>query len=203
MHLTRSRIVTTARMILESEGATAVTMRRLGRELESAPMSLYHHVGSRAALLAAVLEQVASETPRPELPADPRDRLVVLAGHMLAILESLPWVVDAILRRDGIGADSLWFNDRFIAAGQEAGLTERQAVHLFRTVWLLIIGSLFDSRTPRVDVQPGSPRRPDPEEFPALTAMLPHLVDHAAAYDLRRELEVIVDGHLALAAVTR
>lgn len=186
-------------MILETEGAAAVTMRRLGRELESAPMSLYHHVGSRAALLAAVLEQVASETPRPELPADPRDRLVVLAGHMHAVLESLPWVADAILRRDGIGADSLWFNDRFIAAGKDAGLSERQAVHLFRTVWLLILGNLFDSRAPRPDAPPAGPRRPDPEEFPALTAMLPRFADHATAYDLRRELAVVVDGHLAVA----
>lgn len=42
--------------VLEAEGAQAVTMRRVAREIEVTPMALYHHYKNRQALLDAVVD---------------------------------------------------------------------------------------------------------------------------------------------------
>lgn len=202
MRLTRSRIITTARVILETEGPEAVTMRRIGRELGSAPMSLYHHVGSRAELMMAVLNEIAAEMPRPVLPDDPREGLVVIATYMHSVLKRLPTVLDALIRREGFGLDALWLNDRFLALAGQAGLSERQAVHLFRTVWLFVTGSLLDGRTVErtgEDARDAPAVTIDASRYPALARMLPNWPGHEASYDVRAELASIVDGHLARA----
>lgn len=53
-----------------------VSMRRLGRELGVQPMSLYHHVPSRAALMVLMADRSVSELPEPN-PALPWEQRLV------------------------------------------------------------------------------------------------------------------------------
>ena len=56
--LERWQIIAKAFEILDAEGADGLTMRALGRALGVTPMALYHHVGSRTELFAAMSEAV-------------------------------------------------------------------------------------------------------------------------------------------------
>lgn len=56
--LSRQRVVDAAVDIVDREGVDAVTMRRLAKELRTAPASLYRHVASRDELLRLVAERV-------------------------------------------------------------------------------------------------------------------------------------------------
>ena len=51
--------------LLDEEGAGALSMRRLASRLGTSPMSTYHHVPDKAALVEAIAEQVMSELERP------------------------------------------------------------------------------------------------------------------------------------------
>jgi len=55
--LTRDAVVDAAVALADREGLEALTMRRLGAELGVEAMSLYNHVSSRRALLAAIAER--------------------------------------------------------------------------------------------------------------------------------------------------
>jgi TetR/AcrR family tetracycline transcriptional repressor len=67
--LSREAILTAALRIVDDEGIDALTMRRLAATLEVNPMSLYHHLPNKAAVLAGLAELVFAEL---ELP-DPGD----------------------------------------------------------------------------------------------------------------------------------
>lgn len=56
--LTRSAILTAALALVDEEGLGALTMRRLARELAVDPMSIYHHLPSKAALVSGLVRLV-------------------------------------------------------------------------------------------------------------------------------------------------
>ncbi|MFZ0305604.1 MAG: TetR/AcrR family transcriptional regulator [Terracidiphilus sp.] len=53
---TSREIYACALRVLEAEGAQAVTMRRVAKEIGVTPMALYHHYKNREALLGAVVD---------------------------------------------------------------------------------------------------------------------------------------------------
>ncbi|MEV4265175.1 TetR/AcrR family transcriptional regulator C-terminal domain-containing protein [Kribbella sp. NPDC049584] len=67
--LSREAILTAALRIVDDEGIDALTMRRLASTLQVNPMSLYHHLPNKAAVLAGLAELVFAGL---ELP-DPGD----------------------------------------------------------------------------------------------------------------------------------
>jgi AcrR family transcriptional regulator len=67
--LSREAILSAALRIVDDEGIDALTMRRLASTLAVNPMSLYHHLPNKAAVLAGLAELVFAEL---ELP-DPGD----------------------------------------------------------------------------------------------------------------------------------
>jgi TetR/AcrR family transcriptional regulator, tetracycline repressor protein len=67
--LSRAAILTAALRIVDDEGIDALTMRRLAATLQVNPMSLYHHLPNKAAVLAGLAELVFAGL---ELP-DPGD----------------------------------------------------------------------------------------------------------------------------------
>jgi AcrR family transcriptional regulator len=56
--LSREAILTAALRIVDDEGIDALTMRRLAATLQVNPMSLYHHLPNKAAVLAGLAELV-------------------------------------------------------------------------------------------------------------------------------------------------
>jgi AcrR family transcriptional regulator len=68
--LSRAAIVDAALEVLDAEGLSAVTMRRVADALGTGPASLYAHVADKDEMVAAVLDRVLSEVTIPD-PIDP------------------------------------------------------------------------------------------------------------------------------------
>jgi AcrR family transcriptional regulator len=64
--LSREVILTTALGIVDDEGIDALTMRRLAATLGVNPMSLYHHLPNKAAVLAGLAELVFADLEIPD-----------------------------------------------------------------------------------------------------------------------------------------
>lgn len=94
--LTREQIVSTALALVDRDGLTALSMRRLGAELGVDPMAVYYHIPSKHALLHAIVEAVmASIDLSVDDPADPPEERILKAAHayrnaMLAHANTLP-----------------------------------------------------------------------------------------------------------------
>ncbi len=64
--LSRQRIVDAAIEMLDRDGASQFSMRKLAGAMGVDPMALYHHVPNRAALMNSVIDTVISECELPE-----------------------------------------------------------------------------------------------------------------------------------------
>ena len=72
--LTRERILTAAIAFVDEHGLTALTMRRLGRELGVEAMSLYRYVPGREELLDGIVEMILTEMhDDPDVLVSPQD----------------------------------------------------------------------------------------------------------------------------------
>ena len=93
MQLSRATIVTAAIEIADAEGLDAVSMRRLGRELQAGAMSLYHYFENREELLELMIDTVAEEMVVPDLPDQWRPAVEAVARHSRSMFRAHTWVL--------------------------------------------------------------------------------------------------------------
>lgn len=141
--LSLDEIIAVAGRILQSEGLEKLSMRRLANELGSAPMALYHHVRDKDELLVHVMESQARTMPRPDFPADPRERLVAASVLLYELLAERPWIIEVLTGDDLIGPSALWIVEVMIGAAVDHGHSVDEAVYIYRTIWFYIVGDLI------------------------------------------------------------
>lgn len=200
--LSREAVVDAAEAIVGREGIEALTMRRVADELSSSPMALYRHIRDKDELLVLLLDRLASDVPRPSLPAEPRERLRALFRSLYDGLDAHPWVVGVLARGDVVAPSVLGVVDDILGALLEAGLDARGAAAAYHAAWRYTVGVL----TVRHAGAAGARRPPQLEAAMAAVdpGRLPHLA--ALAGDLAAErdrdgydtgLAALLDGLLA------
>ncbi|MFD9205846.1 TetR/AcrR family transcriptional regulator [Streptomyces sioyaensis] len=92
--LTEEGICVAALRLIDADGVEALTMRKLAAELNANPMSLYHHVPNKEALLRGVAKLVGSQFRTPEGEDRPwQERLRQLALDFRALAHGHPNLV--------------------------------------------------------------------------------------------------------------
>lgn len=201
--LTRAEIVAAARRVLEREGVGALTMRRVAREVGSAPMGLYHHVADKDELLLALLEEEAASLEPPQLPVEPRARIVTVARFLRDVLDERPWVLQAIRPGERFGPGALPLVEEILAGFVACGLTPERAAHAYRALWFQIAGELTvrHARNAPADGERGfaeaTMRGLDAEQMPVLAGLGERWWQLADAYDPSDALDALVDGLIA------
>lgn len=140
--LSQEAILTAAQHVLDTEGPEHLSMRRLATELSSTAMALYHHVRDKDELLLLLLERHAQRFPRPELPADPRERLIAASQALHDILAECPWIVEVLASDDLMAVSALWIVENMIDAAIGCGLSPEEAVYAYRVIWYYTAGEL-------------------------------------------------------------
>ena len=173
-------------------------MRALARHLGVTPMSLYHHVPSKGALLVELLgREYSAEVSRPELPADDRAALVEVCMHFHDVLGEHEWALDAIMTGEAYGRDAMWIVEEFLARVDGLGGSPEQATQLYFACWRLVLGDLMQLRMRARLAAGGTPWSRTVEsfaEYPRLSAVLPGLEALAAGFDLREALAALIEG---------
>ncbi|MEU3475550.1 TetR family transcriptional regulator [Rhodococcus sp. NPDC006774] len=203
----RAAIVSAARRMLERDGVAGLSMRRLAVELGSKPMTLYYHVANKSELLSLVLTDIATEIEWARPTGSPRERMVDIVMDMYRQLSSIAWIVPILRTGTTVGTPALALADRFLAAALETGMTELQALSLWRSTWYLATSELM--------WQAELDARPDDETSwfvtidpiavatvaPTVAGLLPRWADHSAAFDLRAAVTAQIDGAMAASAL--
>ncbi|MEU3219874.1 TetR/AcrR family transcriptional regulator [Streptomyces sp. NPDC006971] len=201
-------MVATARRIIEEEGVAALSMRRVAKELGSTPMALYHYVRDKDELLMLTLSGASDTFPRPELPEDPRERLLAVAVHMHDVLARVPWVLDVLALGELTDKNALWMVEEIIDCAVECGLSPARSVRAYRTIWCYVYADLVFRRAAerraerRVESPPSMRYFPemisedDAATLPRLTALKDRWREYAADYRVAEELDAIIEGLL-------
>jgi AcrR family transcriptional regulator len=205
MQLTRERIIATAVELIEREGASAVSMRRIASELGSGVMVLYDHVPSKAALLDGVAEQVLADIDLTAAPgAGWDDQLRAQARAFWRKARAYPRCTMVVISRPVESAATLRPVERALTTLRDAGFGGEDAVRVVRAYVAYVAGSLVRE----VGVTPGlEPQRPlgqdpsvlaadrpflDPAEFPQVMSLSAELLNRDFEADFEFGLELLI-----------
>ncbi|MBF6139053.1 TetR/AcrR family transcriptional regulator [Nocardia farcinica] len=208
VRLDRETILAATDRMLSTDGAANFSMRRLAAQLEVSTAAIYHHFPTKGALFFAVLDARADDLRKPDLPADPTDRLVAIVGYLIDTLHELPWVVDILVRGETYGRAAMWILDEFVGAARALGATETDAVYFYSVLWRFTLGELTARRAAhdrnaavaRGEAPPHWTESAGPDlldDFPSVVALLPQWTTAVAAYDTDKAIRAIVDGLVA------
>lgn len=140
--LSRAEIVAAAIRVADAEGADAVSMRRIARELNAGTMSLYWHVVSKEELLDLMIDAIEGEAEVPEPSGDWRQDLTAIAAVTRAALRRHEWAVSFMAGRPPTGPSALRNLERALAALDGLGLDQGTTVTVLLTLATYVRGAV-------------------------------------------------------------
>ncbi|MFE5597704.1 TetR/AcrR family transcriptional regulator [Streptomyces coelicoflavus] len=208
----RTQILTAARRLIDQDGWEKLTIRRLAAEIGIGATTLYHHVRDKEDLLFLLIQEYAEQIPHPELPDEPRDRIVAATAAIHDSLAAWPWAAE-VLTADGfvarLGHSALGLVETVVAGAVDHGCTPEQAVQVFRSVWYYSVGEILvraHSARSRAEYARTADRAAAPAAVDT-SGLPPHMAAVADQWatlswqdTYRQGLEAFVDGLLAQAA---
>ena len=142
----RAEILTAARRLIDQDGWEKLTIRRLAAEIGIGATTLYHHVRDKEDLLFLLIREYAEQIPHPELPDEPRDRIVAASIAIHDALAAWPWAAE-VLTTDGflarLGDSALELVEVIVAGCVDDGCAPEKAVHVFRNLWYFTVGEIL------------------------------------------------------------
>ncbi|MCT9009585.1 TetR/AcrR family transcriptional regulator [Streptomyces rhizosphaerihabitans] len=169
--LTEDGIYSMALQLIDADGVEALTMRKLATALDANPMSLYHHVPNKDAVLRGVTERVGSRFRTPERENAPwQDRLRQLALDFRQLALRHPELMGySFGRADFIQPDDpFWqgLTGTLAAAKLPASEIPRVAATLC-AVFTGLLANELTGALQRWTTLPPTPAGPDGEDAPA------------------------------------
>jgi AcrR family transcriptional regulator len=211
--LSRERVLASALELVDREGLSALSMRRLGAKLGVEAMALYRYAEGKDALLDGLVEALYLELEE-RLAAEPeqaeglawRARLHLIAAAMYDVCLAHPHVVPLLATRmlavplARRPAAVLRDHERVLALLRQGGLHDVRSAAVFQafTAWLL--GYVSVELRPMVD----NPEEPDPafrlglhrlsaQELPTLRETAPALTEPGGPEGLAAGLDALLD----------
>ncbi|AWT42190.1 MULTISPECIES: TetR/AcrR family transcriptional regulator [Streptomyces] len=145
--LSTDRIVETARELVDAEGLSAVSTRRLAAELGVSGPSLYNHFRTKDEILEAVADSVSAQVDL-SMFEDGRDWRTALhdwAVSYRAALRDHPNIVPVLARGPGRRPAALRLADAVYGAMVDAGWPPAQATSIGALMRYFIMGSALGS----------------------------------------------------------
>ncbi|WP_037353612.1 TetR/AcrR family transcriptional regulator [Amycolatopsis orientalis] len=202
--LSREGIVAAALDVVRREGAERVTMRRLAKELDTGPASLYVYVRDTDELHAAVLDELLGEVPTAASAADGdwRSRLWTVMSTYRDVLYAHPGLARVALVTPLNGPNYLAVVDTVLGLLAEAGVPSGPAAWTVDLLLLVATASAVEHST-RKD-RPDAERQHDalaetvrglsPETHPHIAAASENLFSGNAETRSRWAIDALLNG---------
>ncbi|GHC60271.1 TetR/AcrR family transcriptional regulator [Streptomyces flavofungini] len=144
--LSRDVIVRTGLEILDRDGLDALTMRRVAKELDTGPASLYVYVAHRDDLMTAMLDAALAQVP---LASDGtwQERLRALAAAATEAMSRHEGLAAVALGAIPTGDNALLVLDRMLALLKEGGLDDVTAAWAVDLLFLHVAAAAAEQAT--------------------------------------------------------
>jgi len=205
--LSRGRILDAAQAVIDREGDSALTFRRLGAELDADPTAAYRYFRNKDDLLLALGDRVLGEGMEQtfaDLPdnADWRTALRLTALALRDCLVRHPKLATIISVRVTQGEHEAEGIERGLAALVDAGLSIEEAVGIQRALadtvlawaafWASYLALPAEAKARDAAAWVTTYRQLPADDFPNIHAARPYLDDHDDAFGLA--LDIFLDG---------
>jgi len=205
--LTRERVLDAAFAIADADGIDALSMRKLGQALGVEAMSLYNHVESKGALVAAMVDRVVDEfdLPDDEPSWDVAIRRCATSAHDVLIAH--PWACRLALIPSDLGVPGgprIRYMEWLLRRLREAGFPPEITFSAYHTLDSHIFGFTLWQLGHAAAAKRIAPGDVDMEEWARgfieqIRPTHPHLAEHAEQHlasepgEGRREFEFSLD----------
>jgi AcrR family transcriptional regulator len=132
--LSRERVLIEAVALADGTGIGALTMRKLADRLHVEPMSLYHHVANKDAILDGMVDLVFREIELPSPHAPWKTAMRDRAAATRDALRRHPWATGLMESRATPGPATLRHHDAVIGCLRNAGFTIELTAHAFSAI---------------------------------------------------------------------
>jgi AcrR family transcriptional regulator len=198
--LTLEAAVRAAVDVIDADGVSALTMRRLAARLGCSPMALYRHVATKQDLIRAIGEHYLADIELPDTDGMPWDEAIIAVVSVLhhAVLERAALVeIVAIQHVDAVAIFRA--EEAILRALRSAGLSDRDAVRYLSVITSYTVGATQR----RAEQRAGSPAAVQrlqrllqlPEDtFPTVRALAGELVSVDFELSFEDGLRLLLQG---------
>src|SRR4051812_49117977 len=129
--LSRGRVLAAAMGIADAGGLGSLTIRSLAESLGVKPMSVYHHVANKDAILDGIIDLVFEEIELPPGDGDWRAEMHARASSARTVLRRHPWAIALMESRTSPGPATLRHHDAVLGSLRAGGLSVELAGHAY------------------------------------------------------------------------
>jgi AcrR family transcriptional regulator len=202
--LTRQRVFEGAVALADRIGIDGFTIRKLAAELDVKPMTIYHHVPHKEAIIDGMVDLVFAEIEPPPPDEHWKSAIARRARSARAALARHPWATPLVDSRTNPGPETLGHFDAVLGCFRTAGFSVEMAAHAYALVDAFVYGfALQEANLPATDGE-DVPEMASAVATQFAAGQYPHLaeftVEHVLKpdYDFTAEfdygLDLILDG---------
>ena len=202
--LTRARVLEAAVALADDIGIDAFTIRKLATALDVGPMTIYHHVANKEAIIDGMVDLVFAEIDVPPTDTDWKTAMRHRARSARTVLAGHPWATPLMESRTTPGPETLRHHDAVLGCLRRAGFSIELTAHAYALVDSYIYGfALQEANLPATggvemaDLATSITDHLPPGEYPHLLELTTeHILQ--PGYDFSAEfefgLDLILDG---------
>ncbi|MDI3331052.1 MAG: TetR/AcrR family transcriptional regulator [Micrococcus sp.] len=190
--------------LADAQGLAALTIRSLARALGVKPMSIYHHVANKEAILDGIVDAVFGEIHVPSTHVPWREAITARLGSAREVLLSHPWAVPLMESRSSPGPATLRQHEATLAVLRGAGFPLPAAAHAYALLDAYLYGSVLQASALPFDDADSAAEVAGSMMTAFSAGQYPHLVEIATQHVLQPGysfgdefgfgLELILDG---------
>ncbi len=132
--LTRARVLEGAVALADDIGIDRFTIRRLATAIGVGPMTIYHHVPNKEAILDGMVDLVFSEIDLPPTDTDWKAAMRHRCWSARAVLAKHPWATALMESRTTPGPQTLRHHDAVIGCLRDGGLSIEMTAHAYALI---------------------------------------------------------------------
>lgn len=178
VHLTGERVLDGALSLADRIGIEALTIRRLADELGVKPMTIYHYIPSKDAIVGGMVERVFAEIDLPPEGQPWTQAVRVRCLSARSVLNRHPWAAPLMESGTSPGPMSLRHHEAMLACLRRGDLSWQLTAHAYAILDSYIFGFAFEEATlPSSgggegfsEVAQEMATMFDPQEYPTLAA---------------------------------
>lgn len=183
-------------------GIEAFTIRKLADALGTRPMTIYHHVPGKEAIVDGMVDRVFAEIDRPPVDLDWQQAIRHRCRSVREVLARHPWAAPLMESRTNPGPETLGHHDAVLGCFFAAGLSVELTGHAYALIDSYVYG--FALQEANLPATGGTEMHELAASMSELLEPYPHLArftdehvlqpgyDFAAEFDVG--LDLIIDG---------
>jgi TetR/AcrR family transcriptional regulator, tetracycline repressor protein len=194
--LTRERVLGAALTIVDGEGLSALSMRRVGEALGVEAMSLYNHVPGKAALLDGVFELILAELPPARRHRSWKESLRERALALAGVLRAHPNALPLFASRPAVTPASFEHVEQALQTLHDAGFSPHDALSVFQILVAFVVGHTLQAETPIPPEEESHPAYEALREdtFPRVRELAALLPDRDVEEELAMGVDALLEG---------